>query len=82
LGWVSADMHEATVRFPVTCPICGAEALTSFTISEVAFAVVSSRRIKLHAICHDGTWDASDIEMQQIREYLGSVWLNTHAGAN
>ena len=82
MGWVSANMHEATVRFPVKCPICGAEALTSFTISEVALAIVSSRRIKLHAICHDGTWDASDIEMQQIREYLGAVWLNTHAGAN
>ena len=63
-------MHEATVRFPVRCPICGAEALTSFTISEVALAIVSSRRIKLHAICHDGTWDASDIEMQQIR----NIW--------
>ena len=73
-------MREARVRFPVTCPMCAAEALTSFTISEVALAIINNRRIQLHAVCHDATWDASDIEMQQIREYLGSVWLSTHAG--
>lgn len=73
-------MHETRVRFPVTCPMCEAESLTSLTISEVALAIINNRSVQLHAICHGVTWDASDIEMQQIREYLGSVWLSTHAG--
>jgi hypothetical protein len=73
-------MDEAKVRFPVTCSICGAESLGSFEVSDIAGALINHRRVRLYATCHNQTWDATIDEVLQIREYLGSVWLNTHRG--
>jgi hypothetical protein len=69
-------MNEPLVRFPVTCPECGSESIGIFRISDIAVALVESRKIQLYANCHARSWDASDAEQDQIREYLGAVWLN------
>jgi hypothetical protein len=53
----------------------------SFAVSDIAGALINGRRIRLYAICHDASWDASDIEVDQIREYLGAVWLDAHRNA-
>jgi hypothetical protein len=68
-------MTERTVRFPVKCPTCGTERLTSFPISVVADALLRGADICLVATCHDVIWDASELELEQIREYLGATWL-------
>jgi hypothetical protein len=69
-------MNEPMIRFPVVCPKCGNERLTEFPVSLVADALLRKTGIFLVAACHDTTWQASSLEIEQIREYLGSVWLN------
>ena len=73
-----AVMDEPKIRFPVTCPECGNELLTEFPVSIVADALVKGTKITLYAYCHDAIWDASELELEQIREYLGAVWLDAH----
>jgi hypothetical protein len=70
-------MSEATVRFPVTCPKCGKERLTKFPLDVVADALLRGTDICLVATCHDVIWHATDLELEQIREYLGAVGLDT-----
>jgi hypothetical protein len=72
-------MNEPTIRFPVTCPTCGSERLTEFPVSVVADALLKGTSLCLLTTCHDQIWDASDGEMEQIREYLGAVWPTTQS---
>ena len=66
-------MSEAPIRFPVTCPKCGTERLTEFDADVVTVALVRGSDICLVATCHDQIWDASELEVEQIREYLGET---------
>ena len=63
-------MIELTVRFPVVCPKCGREQLTEFPINEVLYAFNRGSEIILVATCHDVIWTATELELQQIHEYL------------
>ena len=63
-------MIELTVRFPVVCPKCGRERLTEFPINEVLHAFNRGSEIILVATCHDVIWTATELELQQIHEYL------------
>jgi hypothetical protein len=67
-------MSEPIVRFPVTCPQCGAESIGTFPLTDVAAALIECRRVNLFAGCHSLSWDASDVEQAQIREYLAVMW--------
>jgi hypothetical protein len=66
-------MSEASFRFPVTCPQCGTERLTEFDADVVTVALVRGSDICLVATCHDQMWNASELEVEQIREYLGET---------
>jgi hypothetical protein len=66
-------MHEPTVRFPVTCPKCRTERLTEIPIDVVADALQRGADICLVATCHDVIWTATELELEQIDEYLGAV---------
>jgi hypothetical protein len=68
-------MNHPTVRFPAACPKCGRERLTEFPVDEVADALQRGSDICLVATCHDVIWTATDLELEQIREYLGAVHL-------
>ena len=72
-------MREATVRFPVTCPKCGKERLTKFPLDVVADALLRGSDICLVATCPDVIWHATDVELDQIREYIGAVTLDTQS---
>jgi hypothetical protein len=75
------SMNQPVMRFPVTCPECGAEALGEFPVAEVAIALMTKRNcLRLYAACHGHQWLASLIELQKIREYLGEPWLVGAAG--
>jgi hypothetical protein len=63
-------MIGPTVRFPVVCPKCGREQLTEFPINEVLYAFNRGSEIILVATCHDVIWTATELELQQIHEYL------------
>jgi len=70
-------MEEPVMRFPVTCPKCGTEALGEYPVAEVAVALMtSSNDLRLYAPCHNYHWIATPIESHQIREYLGAPWLD------
>jgi hypothetical protein len=63
-------MIEPTIRFPVACPRCGREQLTEFPISEVVDALDRGSDISLVATCHDVIWTATELELEQIHQYL------------
>jgi hypothetical protein len=63
-------MIEPTIRFPVACPKCGREQLTEFPINEVVDALNRGSDISLVATCHDVIWTATELELEQIHEYL------------
>ena len=66
-------MSELTVRFPVACPKCGTERLTEFPVDVVADALKRGSDICLVATCHEVIWTATELELEQIHEYLGAV---------
>jgi hypothetical protein len=68
-------MHKPTVRFPVACPKCGMERLTEIPLEVVTDALHRGSDICLVATCHDVIWNATELELEQIREYLGAVLL-------
>jgi len=63
-------MLEPTIRFPVACPKCGRERLTELPIDEVVYALNRGSDITLVATCHDVIWSATELELEQIHEYL------------
>jgi hypothetical protein len=75
-----AAVDEPTIQFPVTCPICGTEALGEYSIAVVADALlVRTDPLLLRSQCHDQRWTATEHELGQIREYLGA-WLKSLPG--
>jgi hypothetical protein len=63
-------MIEPTIRIPVVCPKCGRERLTEISVNEVVYALSRGSDISLVATCHDVIWTATELELQQIHEYL------------
>jgi hypothetical protein len=67
-------MSEPILRFPVACPKCGRERLAKFPVDMVADALQRGSEICLVAACHDLIWIATELELEQIYEYLGAVY--------
>jgi hypothetical protein len=63
-------MCEPTVRFPIACPKCGRERLAEFPVDEMVDALKRGSDICLVATCHDVIWTATELELEQIHEYL------------
>jgi len=63
-------MIDSIIRFPVVCPKCGREKLTELPISEVADSLNRGLDISLVATCHEVIWTATELELEQIHEYL------------
>jgi hypothetical protein len=38
----------------------------------IAEVLLLGKTIRLHADCHDVYWDATALELEQVREYLGA----------
>jgi hypothetical protein len=68
---------EPSVRFPVICPECRREVLATLPVAVVAGALIRERGVRLYASCHDLYWDASSIEIEQLREYMGAMWIDS-----
>ena len=66
-------MREPNVRFPVACPKCGMERLTEIPFDVVKDALQRGSDICLVATCHDVIWTATELELEQIDEYLEAV---------
>lgn len=68
-----AKMRKELMRFPIRCPVCDTELISYFRTSQLATALREGRPIRLFAICHDQAWRASEIELEQMREYLRAL---------
>jgi hypothetical protein len=68
-------MQEPFIRFPITCPRCGHESLTKCRAVIATISLVEWHHMRLYAPCHEVFWDASVLELEQIREYLGASWI-------
>jgi hypothetical protein len=66
-------VRENQIRFPVTCPLCGNEHLLDLPVAEVADAMLRGEDVYLSASCCGVVWVASEIECEQIREYLAAI---------
>jgi hypothetical protein len=66
-------MEDSLLRIPVVCPECGKELLTEFPAAAAAEALIRGDTIRLHASCHGRVWQASNLEREQLREYLEAV---------
>jgi hypothetical protein len=73
-------MMEAEILLPVRCPVCQQEALTEYRMGVISDAFQSGQ-IRLYANCHLAGWDASYVELKQIREYLDATWASAVAEA-
>lgn len=70
------NLMDPLIKFPVSCPHCGAETMGEFALAEVASALLSTTEaLRLYAPCHRHYWSPTPLELQQIREYLWA-WLN------
>lgn len=65
-------MKEPTIEVPVNCPSCSKEGLCSLSVAATAAALLSHRCVKLRCACQR-QWNASDVEREQIREYLAML---------
>jgi hypothetical protein len=72
-------MAEPTVKFPVVCPECRREVLTTLTVAFATEALIRGKNIRLHSNCHDKWWDASSVEIEQLREYVGALGLGAQS---
>jgi hypothetical protein len=62
------------LRFPTICPRCSKESLSALPVSVIADALTNGSKLRLRAgCCFEVTWDATEGEREQIREY----WLST-----
>ena len=61
------------------CPVCGRALLTELPVAQIAEALIMGSSIRLHADCHDVCWDATQLETEQIREYLGAGVFADHS---
>ncbi len=68
----NGEWKEPGVRFPVSCPVCGHILLAELPVSMIAEGLITGSSIQLYTECHDVHWDATDIEVEQIREYLAA----------
>jgi hypothetical protein len=68
-------MAKSDVHIPVRCPECGTVTLTAFPIIVVATALSSWHQMRLYSSCHETIWDATQPEIQSMREHLGESWF-------
>ncbi|HWJ34663.1 MAG TPA: hypothetical protein VNR70_05330 [Steroidobacteraceae bacterium] len=71
-------MREPEVLVPVTCPQCGAESVARLDVSVVADALMAGTGLPLTAKCHSMVWQATPLEIEQIREYLVASCIDLH----
>jgi hypothetical protein len=61
------------LRFPTVCPRCSTESVSALPLSVITDALKNGSKLRLRAECCYGvTWDATEAEREQIREY----WLS------
>jgi hypothetical protein len=63
------------VVFPITCPECKRESLTSLPAAMINLALLKEDHLTLRSHCHGREWRASAREIEQIRQYLWAAQI-------
>jgi hypothetical protein len=63
------------VVFPITCPKCRRESLSSLPAAKINLALLSGGHLALRSRCHGIEWQASAQEIEQIRQYLWAAQI-------
>ena len=69
-------MKENLLRVPVVCRICRKESLAELPKESVTEALNDGTPIHLSAACHGQAWQASNLEREQLRDYLYAAHLS------
>jgi len=69
-------MNEVLIRFPIVCPVCGMDSLGGCRLMDIVNALFQSQPLGLTSHCHRECWQASDIELAQISDYLSAAILH------
>jgi hypothetical protein len=65
------------LRFPTVCPRCSKESLSALPLSVITDALTNGNKLRLRAeCCPEVTWDATESEREQIREYWLAVTMD------
>ncbi len=57
---------EVFIQFPVHCPVCKQEWMSSRTKSEILDALDNHKPIRAYAECHDWHWDLGESERAEL----------------
>jgi len=69
-------VREPSMKFPVTCPECARETIGEFQIAVIATALITGKTLRLYSACHDLYWTATQVEREQLREYLAAISID------
>jgi hypothetical protein len=70
---------QAVLHFPIVCPACGRETLITASAQVIAEALSAGTHIALRTgCCSLLEWYASELEIEQIREYADIHKLTSH----
>jgi hypothetical protein len=69
----NGTVPEPEIELPVNCPCCGQQSLSDFRVTVVAEAL-QTNQMRLYAKCHITGWEASQAELERIRDHLETVW--------
>jgi hypothetical protein len=58
------------VVFPVTCPTCNEESLSSLPAATIERTLLTGEPLLLRSACHKIQWPATGSEIEQIKGYL------------
>ncbi len=66
-----------TLRFPIVCPRCSTETLSELPLAVIKAALANGDKLRLRAgCCYEVTWDATEVEREQLLEYWLSVTMD------
>jgi hypothetical protein len=63
------------VVFPITCPECQRESLSSLPARVINRSILTDERLPLRSGCHGVEWRASAQETEQIEQYLWATQI-------
>jgi hypothetical protein len=68
-------VDESTIAIPVTCRQCGKTSMMHIPRLVIVTALTKWNCMALYTDCHPGSWDASAAEIEKIREFVGTLFL-------
>jgi hypothetical protein len=69
--------NSTRIEIPIRCRQCGKTKLASYPIIVAVTALRSWKQMRLYSPCHDVAWDADASEIQTMKKFVGTAWLES-----